>query len=226
MGIEIARWMGGSLTVCALMAASGAAYALDESDVILRVRAIDVVPNDSSSTVTSAAGTAVPGSEAGVNRVAGVEADLSRMFIASSVGLELITATTSHTVADNGAAGGAFGPAGHVTGVLPPTFTLQYHFRPGAGIRPYLGAGINYTVFYKESSAVDGTALKIDNSVGAAAQAGLDWSINKRWFANLDLKYIDTSNTATLSNAAGAAAYTTDVKIDPWVLGLGVGAMF
>jgi outer membrane protein len=82
-------------------------------------------------------------------------------------------------------------------------------------------------VFYKESSGINGIALKLDNSAGAAAQFGLDWSIDKRWFANLDLKYIDMSTTATLSNAAtGAAAYTTDVKINPWVLGLGIGTTF
>ena len=223
MGIETTRWAGGAVLACALMGASGAVYALGKGDVLLRVRAIDVVPNDSSSEVTTAGGTAVPGSEVGVNSAASVEADVSYMFTAH-VGLELIAATTNHTVTDNGVVVNALGLSGDVigvTGVLPPTLTLQYHFQPGAGVRPYVGAGINYTVFYKEKSGIDGIALKIDNSVGAAAQAGLDWDIN------LDLKYIDMSSTATLSNATtGATAYTTDVKINPWVLGLGIGTTF
>jgi len=229
MGIKTTRWVGGAVLACALMGASGAAYALDKGDILLRVRAIDVMPNDSSSEVTSAAGAAVPGSEVSVNSAASVEADVSYMFT-SNIGLELIAATTSHTVTDNGIVVNALGLSGDVigvTGVLPPTLTLQYHFRPSTGVRPYVGVGINYTVFYKEKSGINGIALKIDNSVGAAAQAGLDWDINKMWFVNLDLKYIDMSTTATLSDAAtGATAYTTDVKINPWVLGLGIGTTF
>ena len=223
------RRISAAVMTCALLGASAAAHALDKGDVLLRVRAIDVIPNDSSTEVTAAGGAAVPGSEVGVNSAASVEADISFMF-SSHIGLELIAATTSHTVTDNGVVVNALGLSGDVigvTGVLPPTLTLQYHFRPEADIRPYIGAGINYTVFYKESSGINGIALKIDNSAGAAAQVGLDWSIDKRWFANLDLKYIDMSTTATLFNAAtGAAAYTADVKINPWVLGLGIGTTF
>jgi outer membrane protein len=229
MGSETTRWISRTVIACALMGASGAAYALDKGDVLLRVRAIDVVPNDSSSEVTPAGGTPVPGSEVAVNSAATLEADITYMFT-SHIGLELIAATTSHTVTDNGVVVNALGLSGDVigvTGVLPPTLTLQYHFLPTAEIRPYIGAGINYTVFYKESSGINGIALKIDNSVGPAAQLGLDWSINKMWFVNLDLKYIDMSSTATLSNATtGATAYTTDVKINPWVLGLGIGTTF
>jgi outer membrane protein len=36
------------------------------------------------------------------------------------------------------------------TSVLPPTLSAQYHFNPNGRVRPYAGAGINYTVFSDE----------------------------------------------------------------------------
>jgi outer membrane protein len=38
------------------------------------------------------------------------------------------------------------------TWVLPPTLTMQYHLAPEGKIRPYLGAGLNYTIFYSEKA--------------------------------------------------------------------------
>jgi outer membrane protein len=221
-------WIGG-IAACALVAASATAQALDKGDILLRVRAIDVVPNDSSSGIKPAGGSPVPGSGVSVSSAATVEADISYMWT-SNIGMELIAATTSHTIKDNGVVVGALDLTGDVigvTGVLPPTLTLQYHFNPDGVFRPYVGAGINYTIFYREKSGINGLSLKIDNSVGAAGQIGVDYSLNSRWFANLDLKYINMKTTAKLSNAAtGATAYTTDVKIDPWVVGLGIGTTF
>jgi outer membrane protein len=224
MGIEARGWIGLASVGCALFTMCGSVYAIDQGDVLVRVRAIDVVPNDSSSEI-KANGAAVPGSGVSVNSQATVEADVSYM-VTQNIGLELIAATTSHTVKDNGVVVNALGLTGNVigvTGVLPPTLTIQYHFAPEAAIRPYVGAGINYTVFYSEKSGINGESLKIDNSVGAAGQLGVDWSFNDKWFANLDVKYIGMKTTAKLSGPVNA---TTDVTINPWVVGLGIGTKF
>ena len=105
---------------------------------------------------------------------------------------------------------------------LPPTVSLQYHFSPQGTTRPYVGAGINYTIFFDESTtgALAGTDISLDNSVGLTVQAGVDVDINKDWFWNADLRYISIETTAD------TALGSVDVDIDPWVFTLAVGTSF
>jgi outer membrane protein len=39
--------------------------------------------------------------------------------------------------------------------VVPSTVTLQYHVRPGAKVRPYVGAGLSYALLYAEDASRD-----------------------------------------------------------------------
>jgi outer membrane protein len=148
-----------------------------------------------------------------------IELDITYMM-RRNLGLELILATTEHELSGTGAIDGvSIGTAG----VLPPTLTLQYHFAPGNKARPYAGVGVNYTNFYDVESDLAGTDVELDQSVGLAAQAGLDIDMQRGWFFNMDAKYIDMSTTATLS---GAVNGEVAVDIDPWILGVGVGKRF
>ncbi|MFM2408916.1 MAG: hypothetical protein RL358_1658 [Pseudomonadota bacterium] len=124
----------------------------------------------------------------------------------------MIAATTKHDVLLNGAKLGT-------VGVLPPTLTVQYHFMPDATIRPYAGAGLNYTRFYGVNLAPGMDVSK--NSVGAALQAGVDFQVNKDFFINVDVKKI-FMKTDVSSNGA----YLTTLTINPVVIGLGVGMKF
>ena len=114
--------------------------------------------------------------------------------------------------------------------VLPPTLTLQYHFRPNAQVRPYAGVGVNYTLFYNESAssslegAIGNTGIDLDDSFGVAFQAGVDVALNDNWFANLDVKYIQIDTDARL--ATGPATNTVEVDLDPVVAGIGIGRRF
>lgn len=58
---------------------------------------------------------------------------------------------------------------------FPPTVSLQYHFNPNGNLRPYVGAGVNYTLFFsaKTRGALADSKLELDPSFGLAAQAGL-----------------------------------------------------
>jgi outer membrane protein len=106
--------------------------------------------------------------------------------------------------------------------------TAQYHFAPTQHVRPYVGAGINYTIFWNESasdslqSAVGPTKVHLKDSVGWAAQAGVDVDITPRIFVNCDVKYIDIDTTARLDNAT-LGRQRVNVSLDPLVFGIGVG---
>ena len=106
---------------------------------------------------------------------------------------------------------------------LPPTLSLQYHFNPNGSWRPYVGAGLNYTLFFNEKTvgALAGNKLELDPSWGLATQLGLDVELGSNWFANVDARWFDIDSDATLN---GTRLGT--VEIDPYAFGLAIGRRF
>ncbi|TNE62541.1 MAG: OmpW family protein [Alphaproteobacteria bacterium] len=201
-----------SLLTCAaaLLAAGGAVQAEEKSPWMVRVRVIDVAP-DESSTVSI-------GGKATVDSAIVPELDIS-YFWSDHVATELILATTKHNV---GAVGTALGDVdlGH-TWVLPPTLLLQYHFAPDAAFRPYVGAGLNYTFFYS-ADAGDLDTIDYKNGFGYALQAGFDVPIKDNWTFNADVKKLWLNTDVTINDGVA----TADVDLDPWVFGVGFGYRF
>lgn len=66
--------------------------------------------------------------------------------------------------------------------------------------------------------------MKLDNSFGWAAQAGVDIGVDENWFVNLDVKYIDLDVDAKITT--GGTRRTTEVEINPVIVGAGVGYRF
>ncbi len=113
---------------------------------------------------------------------------------------------------------------------LPPTLAVQYHFLPKSAFQPYVGVGVNYTLFFDDGA--EGTLKDLggdleikDNSWGFAAQVGLDYMFNDNWFINADVRYIaiDTEAEVTIPNVG---TIKEDVDIDPWVYGVSIGYKF
>ncbi|PRC92226.1 OmpW/AlkL family protein [Solimicrobium silvestre] len=103
---------------------------------------------------------------------------------------------------------------------LPPTLTVQYHFTPESQFSPYLGAGINYTNF--SSVELANGAISLDNhSFGLALQAGIDYKLDKNWSLNMDVKYVQMRSDVYLGGSQ-----ISNIKIDPWLIGVGVGYRF
>ena len=189
---------------------SAAAYAEEQSPWQIRARAVVVSP-DEDATIS------VIGGDADIDTSVVPEIDIT-YFFTDNIAAELILATTPHDVsAVNTGIGNV--DLGDVW-LLPPTLLLQYHFAPGEQIRPYVGAGINYTIFYNED-APGGTVTSIDydNSVGWALQAGVDYDLGDGWMLNADVKKIFLNTDVSINNGA----ITADVDIDPWLFGIGVG---
>ncbi|WP_451993269.1 OmpW/AlkL family protein [Azospirillum argentinense] len=156
------------------------------------------------------------------------ELDVS-YFITDNIALELIAGTTRHKVSGSLITGHDI-DVGKVS-LLPPTLTAQYHFFTKERVSPYVGAGINYTWFYDETAArstnADGfTTNTVDykNRFGWALQAGVDVALTGNWSLNLDVKKIFLKTDVT-ANVSGVPV-TSDVKIDPWLIGIGVGYRF
>ena len=103
---------------------------------------------------------------------------------------------------------------------LPPTLLLQYHFRPEATWRPYVGAGLNFTRIW--GADIAGGAMSLDRwSVAPALQIGMDYRLTRNWFLNADVKKVWLSSDVT---AGGVKV--SEAKLDPWLFSVGVGYRF
>jgi len=214
------------LAALAVTATVTPALAYEAGDLIVRGRVISVDPQDDSSTVRDNYGS-IPNSGASVESDIMPELDFTYM-LDPHWGLELILAYTEHEV--NG--GGVLSSLNQIaeTKVLPPTLTLQYHFAPTSNIRPYVGAGINYTYFFDSEvkgflGEFPGSDIEIDDSWGFAAQAGVDIDLDDTWFINFDVKYIDIDADAHIKDSV-VPDIKVDIDVDPIVWGIGIGRVF
>lgn len=203
--------------------ASSAAASAEQGDVLVRLRGIVVAPTENASAVEPG----FPTGSVSVENAVVPELDFT-YFLTDNIGAELILATSPHDLVGEGSLA-ALGEIGDVM-ALPPTLTLQYHFNPNGKIRPYAGVGVNYTIFYDEDpsnslvGAVGPTTIDVEDTVGVAFQAGVDFALSERWVLNADVKYIQIDTTATLNS--GGAINRVDVDLDPIVAGVGVGYRF
>lgn len=205
----------GAILGCALTAGGAftSASAQEQGSWLVRLRGIDVVPHESATI-------SVIGGDASINNRIMPELDFT-YFFTENVAAELILATSKHDITAIGTTLGDVA-VGSVW-LLPPTLTVQYHFMPNSMVRPYVGAGVNYTIFYN-SDAAGGTVTSVDysNGFGPALQAGVDFMIDDHWLVNFDVKKIWINTTAKLNGGAIEA----DTKINPWVFGAGIGYRF
>lgn len=157
----------------------------------------------------------------------GADVDLSTAFVPEldftyffnkNWAAELILGTTKHDVDLDVDGVGAL-DLGHVW-LLPPTLNLQYHFY-ASNFKPYVGAGVNYTIFYGVDEG-DLDDIEYDNAFGFSLQAGLDYTLNDKWFLNLDIKQLFLKTDVTVNGDPD----TSEVSIDPLIVGLGVGMKF
>ena len=106
---------------------------------------------------------------------------------------------------------------------LPPTLTLQYYFLPEAKVNPFVGLGLNYTWTFdeEERGPLAGTGVKVGNSFGAAAHAGLEFDLGRRWNLVADVRWMDIDADVSVDGAD-----VGEVSVDPLVYGLYLGWRF
>lgn len=131
-------------------------------------------------------------------------------FVRDRIGIELLAAAPFRHDLDI-AGLGRIGSTQH----LPPTLSLQYHFAPQARVAPFLGAGLNYTMFFEEETrgALAGAKLALGDSWGLALHAGVDIQAGPGKL-RLDARWMDIESDAQLDGVKLGTA-----RIDPLVYG-------
>ncbi len=209
--------------------ASGSALAYQQGDMVLRGGAAMVDP-DASSTPLAINGVEVDGTSVDVDDNTQLGITFTYM-LSDNVGIGVLAATPfSHTVSAKGVLASDL----DVLDVkhLPPTVSVQYFpMASDSKFQPYLGIGLNYTVFFDEKLTSDfkdvlgdGSA-KLKDSFGLAFELGCDYELSDNLVLNAAIWSIDIDTDATIKLDAGPKI-TTDVDIDPLVYMVGVGYKF
>lgn len=232
--------LGAAAAVGLTVGAATSVMAHEKGDILVRGGVVTVMPTGDSGTVS--------GLPDGVNN-ARVEVENNSQLslvgvymLRDKVGLEVLAATPfKHDIIGKGDLEGVdVGETRH----LPPTVSLQYYFgEKDAKFKPYLGVGLNYTLFFSEKvdgdllntlntlptvaglGGVKSADLELDGSLGLAAQAGVDVKLKDRWYLNAALWYVDIDTEAELKTDLGTT-HKVDVEVDPWVFNVSLAYKF
>ena len=112
------------------------------------------------------------------------------------------------------------------------TVFVNYKFLDASNaLRPFVGAGINYTRFDKTRSNVAGNALNggatsisLEDSVGLALQAGLVWRLDSQWSVSAALATAQVQSKIT-THTLGITR-NADIKFRPQVFVVAAGYSF
>lgn len=203
--------------VCLASLLASATSHAQSSPWLVRVRALHIDPANKSEPIPSLA---VPADAIHVKDRWVPELDIS-YFFTKQIAAELVLAFTKLDARVTSSAVGAF-DAGSFK-ALPPTLTIQWHFLPDGQFRPYVGAGLNYTRLssVKLGNGVTGP-LELDrNSFGPAIQAGADIGLGGPWSLNIDVK-----KAWIRTDLKSGGTKLSTLKVDPWLVGVGVGYRF
>lgn len=214
-----------SLTIVSLFTSSAALASYEAGDFIVRGGATMVSPDSDKS------GVDLDGADSGLTVSVDDDTQLGLNFVYffdSNWAVEVLAATpfTHDVKLQNGDEETTLGEVTH----LPPTVSAIYYFDTGTKLQPYLGAGLNYTIFFDEelSSTYEDAGyddFELDGSLGFAIQVGADYQLNNNWHLNASVRYIDIATEAKFT-VADSIKGSSDIDVDPMVYSVMLGYKF
>ncbi|MDX2367463.1 MAG: OmpW family outer membrane protein [Colwellia sp.] len=241
------------LAIALLSSLSTVALANQAGDILIRGGLTSINPDSQQATIYAAGNQTVNLGAGAITASVDDNTQLGLNFVYfydSNWAVELLAATPfKHDImVDTGAGVAKLGETKH----LPPTLSVLYYFDTGSEFKPYVGVGINYTVFFEDTfnpaltgpssptivSISDGTTttplgapldagdLNLDNSWGLSAQVGVDYQIDENWSVNASARYIDIDTKASFTAVGGTVPGHVSVDVDPMVYSLMLGYKF
>ena len=214
--------------VASLAPIAAQAQAAEENPWMVRVRAVDLLFQNGQSNGNSAAAAGGVGVQASNIRAQNKwipEVDVSYFFTKNIAAELVLTYPQRINVYSNLTPG----PIGTVN-ALPPSLLLQYHVTELGAFKPYIGAGINYTIFSNRNNfsalGYNNVATVDQNSVGFVGQIGADYMLDKNWGVNVDVKYATMATTVTGQNQLGAYGSIGKLTLNPWMPAVGITYKF
>jgi outer membrane protein len=108
----------------------------------------------------------------------------------------------------------------------PYAVSGQYHFgKADKIVRPFVGLGYYESNYDGEKAeptgALAGQRIGVETVKGGMATAGIDVNISPTWFARADARYLQGGSDVKVNGVNAGEA-----KLDPVILGVGIGARF
>lgn len=200
-----------AMAAIASLAPIAAQAQADENPWMVRVRAVDLLWQNGQSGIAQAANIKAKNQWI-------PELDVSYFFTKNIAAELVLTWPQQVNITANGT------DAGKIS-ALPPSLLAQYHFTDLGAFKPYVGAGINYTIFgNRQNFYGPGAGLQVEpSSVGFVGQVGMDYMLDKNWGLNLDVKY---ATMATNVQAVSGGANLGKLTLNPWMPAVGVTYKF
>ncbi len=207
--MRIKTLLAAMAAVASLAPIAAHAQAAEENPWMIRVRAVDVLYQNG---------------QTGIAQEANVKAknqwipefDIS-YFFTKNIAAELVLTWPQQVNITTGQ-GDAY--LGKVT-ALPPSLLAQYHFTDLGAFKPYIGAGINYTIFGNRQNFAIPVQIE-PSSVGFVGQIGMDYMLDKNWGLNVDVKYATMATNIQTTGGANLGKLT----LNPWMPAVGVTYKF
>jgi outer membrane protein len=219
-----------SLTLLSILSVSSVAADYKAGDFVVRAGATMVAPNSDHSSIM------LGGADSTMTLTVDDNTQLGLNFLYfynNNIAVEVLAATPfTHdvTIHDKNAVLGVDGAKlGEVTH-LPPTLSALYYFDTSTAFKPYVGLGVNYTIFFDEKfeaapKSLGLSNLELDGSFGLSAQLGMDYLLDDNFHINASVRYIDISTDATF-DVGGESIGSASIDVDPMVYSLMIGYKF
>jgi outer membrane protein len=142
-------------------------------------------------------------------------------------GVELSVGASNHRLCVSG------GDWGEIDGgkvwLIPLTAIAQFHVPVFGEWDPYVGVGVSWVApIFSLSADLSGAGveqLDLEGGPGVAAQVGVNYQMDHRWYANIDLRYSGTSLDVRVRTDEEDFP-TVALDITPLTVSLGFGYRF
>jgi outer membrane protein len=189
---------------------------------LVHVDALGVFKNDSAK--ISVGGQRVPGATISSPNDVTLSFDAA-YFVTPNIAIDLYAGLPPRAVIRGAGTISGYGTLA-TTNYGPAVLSAEYHFNNLGAFHPYLGVGLNYTLFLN----VHHEALynvKIPDAFGAAFRLGFDYDIGPSWTANFYVMHILLGTRVSASaDPAGAIPAVAKATINPTIIGAGIGYRF
>ncbi|MEO9601260.1 OmpW family outer membrane protein [Parasphingorhabdus sp.] len=213
-----------------------AAQAHESGDLIVRLGAAVVAPTKETSDDIVVTVPPLPNSNVSKLSGAAQPAGSITYMITDHIGIEGILALpfTVDAELSGGVPLATGSPSIGSSKYLPEVISIQYYpLKPESKFQPYVGVGLNYTMFFggKASDALNNSAagastIDVDDSVGIALQAGADVMLDDKWLLNAAIWYVDLKTDLVVGTSNIGDVNINNVKVNPVIFGVTLGRKF
>lgn len=219
-----------TLTLLSLISTSSIAGDYKAGDIVVRAGATVVAPNSDESSIL------LSGADSAMTLTADNNTQLGLNFLYfynKNIAIEVLASTPfTHDVIiqdKTSVLGVDSVKLGEAT-QLPPTISALYYFEVKSIFKPYIGIGVNYTIFFDEKfeeapKNLGFSNLELDGSFGLSLQIGMDYLLNDNFHINASARYIDISTDATF-DVGGQSIGKASIDVDPIVYSIMLGYKF